>query len=255
MQSASRAGLGLGVLQTARGAHFVCARTVGRRGDDVSQASRKWDARHRRAPHLAYVTLPFPAAHLPPDKRGAGLRGVVCSRSGAHAGVAVDPAGGDRDLTSVLKQDIHAERILGRERFGKARRVRSGRDFQRVRRRGRHVSGQYLSLSYARRPAAESTTPLRAGFTVGKRVGGAVVRNQVKRRLREIVRRSQAVLAPGWDVILNARPTAAGATYADLEAETHTLFRRAGLWVDPQAGMPSAAETGPSNAETIRGEL
>lgn len=167
----------------------------------------------------------------------------------------MDPANGDRDPTADLKQDQRAERIPGRERFGKARRVRSGRDFQRVRRRGRQVSGRYLALGYVRREAAACGAPLRAGFTVGKRVGGAVVRNRVKRRLREIVRHAQGSLAPGWDVVLNARPPAAGATYAELEAETRNLFTRAGLWVGPPAGAATMPETGPSNAETIRGDI
>lgn len=166
----------------------------------------------------------------------------------------MDPADAGRDPTADLgrglKQDPRAERIPGRERFGKARRVRSGRDFQRVRRRGRQVGGRLLALGYIRRPAPGRDAPLRAGFAVGKRVGGAVVRNLVKRRLREIVRRAQGSLAPGWDVILNARPPAAEATYAELEAETRDLLARAGLW----AGTTTTVQTGPSNAETIRGD-
>ena len=127
-----------------------------------------------------------------------------------------------------VKLGERAERIVGRERFGPARRVRSSRDFQRVRRRGRQVSGHLLTLSYARRPEAEA--PLRAGFSVSKRVGGAVVRNRVKRRLRESVRHLLVLLVPGWDIVLTAKPAAAAATYAALEGETRALLSRAGLW-------------------------
>ena len=67
----------------------------------------------------------------------------------------------------------------------------------------------------------------RYGFSVGRRVGGAVVRNQVKRRLREILRLSQ--LKPGWDIIFIARPPVAGADFAGLGRSVQNLLSRAGL--------------------------
>ena len=67
----------------------------------------------------------------------------------------------------------------------------------------------------------------RYGFSVGRRVGGAVVRNQVKRRLREILRSAQ--LKPGWDIIFIARPPAAGADFAGLGRSVQNLLSRAGL--------------------------
>ena len=71
---------------------------------------------------------------------------------------------------------------------------------------------------------------MRVGFSVSKRVGGAVERNRVKRRLREIVRRMLAEMPSGGDVILTAKPSAAQATYGDLAAEMQALFARIGLW-------------------------
>jgi ribonuclease P protein component len=59
----------------------------------------------------------------------------------------------------------------------------------------------------------------------GKRVGNAVVRNRVRRRLREIGR--QLPIRPGLDLILGARPAAATATFADLTAAVRDLLRRA----------------------------
>jgi len=67
----------------------------------------------------------------------------------------------------------------------------------------------------------------RYGFSVGKRLGGAVVRNRVKRRLREILR--PAKLKPGWDIIFIARPPAAAASFAVLEKSAQGLLSRAGL--------------------------
>jgi ribonuclease P protein component len=67
----------------------------------------------------------------------------------------------------------------------------------------------------------------RYGFSVSQRVGGAVVRNQVKRRLREILR--LLPLEPGWDIIFIARPQAAQASFARLKKLVPGLLSRAGL--------------------------
>jgi len=67
----------------------------------------------------------------------------------------------------------------------------------------------------------------RYGFSVSRRVGKAVARNRVKRRLREILR--SAPVEPGWDIIFIARPKAAGAGFASLEKSVQGLLSRAGL--------------------------
>jgi len=67
----------------------------------------------------------------------------------------------------------------------------------------------------------------RYGFSVSRRVGKAVVRNRVKRRLREILR--QMALNAGWDIIFIARSPAGRAGYAELEKSVGSLLARAGL--------------------------
>ncbi len=67
----------------------------------------------------------------------------------------------------------------------------------------------------------------RYGLSVSKRVGGAVVRNRVKRRLREILRHGP--VRPGWDVVFIARPEAAAADFASLRKAVESLLSRAHL--------------------------
>ena len=67
----------------------------------------------------------------------------------------------------------------------------------------------------------------RYGISVSKRVGKAVIRNRVKRILREILRLSK--LAPGWDIILIARSPAAVSNYTQLQKSVSFLLRRVAI--------------------------
>jgi len=67
----------------------------------------------------------------------------------------------------------------------------------------------------------------RYGFSVSRRVGKAVVRNRVKRLLREILR--QTPLQQGWDIVFIARSAAASADYAGLEKSANDLLFKAQL--------------------------
>jgi len=153
------------------------------------------------------------------------------------------------DRLALVKQDVADERIPGKGRFRRTQRLRSPRDFERVRRRGRHVSGLLLSLTYARRELEPEAlpTPSRIGFSVSKRVGGAVERNRVKRRLRESVRRRLAALSPGWDIIVTARSGSAQVEYVALDAALVEALTRARLW-QPAAGASSGASVIPATS-------
>lgn len=72
----------------------------------------------------------------------------------------------------------------------------------------------------------------RFAFSTGHRLGGAVVRNRVRRRLRAIVRGFGSRLVLGWDVLVVARPASVAATYQQLAAVLERLMRRSGVLRD-----------------------
>jgi ribonuclease P protein component len=94
-------------------------------------------------------------------------------------------------------------------------RLSRSRDFDAVYRHGRSVSSRYLVLySFARPAGDEEGEPPRLGLAVSRKTGGAVERNQVKRRLREAFERLADDLEPSHDYVLIARPGLAEATAA-----------------------------------------
>ena len=74
---------------------------------------------------------------------------------------------------------------------------------------------------------AEALPPPRAGFVVSKAVGGAVVRNRVKRRLRHLMRARIGALPAGAMLVVRALPAAAGRTYTELGADLDGALARA----------------------------
>jgi ribonuclease P protein component len=69
----------------------------------------------------------------------------------------------------------------------------------------------------------------RFGISTGRRTGTAVVRNTIRRRLRRVIVSMLERIAPGWDVLLIARPAAALASQADLATVFERLLHKAGL--------------------------
>lgn len=110
--------------------------------------------------------------------------------------------------------------------FPKARRLTHRSEYERVKWDGITQRGKLLILNVM---PMENSGPWRAGFVTSGRLGGAIVRNRVRRRLREIVRRHQHELRQGvWFVII-ARHEAATASYGALEDEWLRLARRASI--------------------------
>ena len=84
----------------------------------------------------------------------------------------------------------------------------------------------------------------RFGFLVSKRIGNAVVRNRVRRRLREVVRLTP--VKPGWDAIFIARRDINQANFRELKRAAETLLRRTHLVADEDLAMSAAPAMEPT---------
>jgi ribonuclease P protein component len=112
--------------------------------------------------------------------------------------------------------------------FPKSARLYRAAEFQKLKREGTSLHGKFMVLSFLRSPSAAEP---RVGFITSRRVGGAVVRNGVRRRLREIVRGDRAQLVRDCWLVLIARQRASSASFADLLAEWRLLARRGHLFL------------------------
>ena len=83
----------------------------------------------------------------------------------------------------------------------------------------------YLVL-YARKNRSAQN---RVGVTVSKKLGKAVVRNRVRRRLREVYRLHEEQFAPGWDIVVVARSRCVGADFGKLTNAYLSLAEKAGV--------------------------
>jgi ribonuclease P protein component len=97
---------------------------------------------------------------------------------------------------------------------------------------GRRRSSRQFTVFAAPNGLPES----RFGMSVGRALGGAVVRNRLRRRVREILRLSRREIPPGWDIIVHPRASVAGAEFALLRDELMELLRNS----IPAGSVPSS---------------
>jgi ribonuclease P protein component len=121
-------------------------------------------------------------------------------------------------------------------------RLTKRRDFAAVYRKGRAFAHPLVVLRLLPNQLPYS----RYGFVVSKTVGKAVVRNQVRRRLREGIR--TLLVQPGWDIVVIARRKAAAADFHTLRRATAGLLSRA----EVVTSVLPAGQTGPTEMETTK---
>jgi ribonuclease P protein component len=120
-------------------------------------------------------------------------------------------------------------------------RLRKSSDFRRVYAARRRRDGRLLAVYCLPNQLAH----VRVGLVVSTKVGGAVVRNKVKRRLREVCREwLEGAGHHGLDLVIVARPESATAEFQDLRQELKTLLN--GLATLPPDGPAAAIRRTPT---------
>ncbi len=114
------------------------------------------------------------------------------------------------------------------EKLPRARLIRRRSLFTATRERGRRTTNRWMTLSVLPRDETPQDDTSEVAFLTPKRIGGAVIRNRLRRRMREIYRRVSG--APARDVYLVwiARPAATELPFAELRDCMLALLRRAG---------------------------
>ena len=107
--------------------------------------------------------------------------------------------------------------------------------FRQVRQEGTSYAHPLMVLCWLPNDGSVS----RCGFTVSKRIGNAVVRNRVRRRMREAVRLMWDLVLPGYDLVWVARSNIKCAEFSELQSACARLLRRARLLAnDGQTVIP-----------------
>jgi len=117
------------------------------------------------------------------------------------------------------------------ERFPRSARIVKGWEFQELKNQGTSQRGKFVVFSYH---VSQDPFAARIGIIVSKRVGGAVTRNKVKRRYREISRKNRHLLLPGVRLVLIARHFAASATFDELSDDWLRVAKRAAIFAPPE---------------------
>lgn len=94
-------------------------------------------------------------------------------------------------------------------------------DFEAVYRGGQRRSSRHFVVFFRRNGLERS----RFGASVKKALGGAVVRNRIRRRIREIVRLNQTEIPTGWDMVIHPRGSVARAKFSELATELIGLLQ------------------------------
>jgi ribonuclease P protein component len=102
-------------------------------------------------------------------------------------------------------------------------RLTQRKDIRRVQQRGKTHRGIHISV----RMFQSTNSRSRFAFAVRREAGKAVSRNLVRRRLREICR--SLPVAPGWDVVISARPSAIGISFKELASDVQNTLSKSGL--------------------------
>ena len=105
--------------------------------------------------------------------------------------------------------------------FPKSARLLKRAEYRKIYQEGSRFVSPLFAAFYRR---TDADNPARVGFTTPKALGKAVVRNRIRRRLREAVRLQLPSLAPGWELVFNPRRATLDAPIDKVRAEVTRLF-------------------------------
>lgn len=105
-------------------------------------------------------------------------------------------------------------------------------EFINVYRAGRRWSCPFFTM-YVVKNHLERT---RLGVSVSKRIGKSVVRNKVKRRIKEIIRQNMDNIKRGYDIVISAKPDIVKCDYEKIKKEIINFLRRGRIWYDKKRG-------------------
>lgn len=169
----------------------------------------------------------YPRLSRADGHQGRSHRAEPPSGEGAQAAVP-------HHLREVGDLPAGAAPSAGRARFGKALRLRKRSEFLETQRCGMRRPGRFLVVIVARRQEG----PTRLGVTVSRKVGPAVVRNRVKRLVREAFRLHRHELPAGLDLVVVARHGASEATLGEILRELLKAVGSARKPSSPRRGEP-----------------
>ena len=113
--------------------------------------------------------------------------------------------------------------------LSKENRLTEDYDFRRVKRLGKSCHCPLFKFSFAPHPpkADREKSPSRFGFVISKKIDKrAVVRNRIKRLLREVVRENLEKIPDGFDIVFIVRPNIVGKNYEEISIEFNKILSK-----------------------------
>ncbi len=95
-------------------------------------------------------------------------------------------------------------------------------EFDAVYRTGKRFSSSHFTVFVRRNELALN----RFGFSIKKALGGAVVRNRIRRRLREVVRCRRQEISPGWDIVIHPKSSVGKAPFVAITEDLLRLLKK-----------------------------